>query len=110
MADIQGLQGLRASREKAASLATPPYDVIKEGSPLESLLSANPDSFFHVTLGPDAPGALDALVARGVLIPDTEPCFYVYEQKWKEGERLGFFAAAAVSAYAEGDIVRHEKT
>src|SRR5690606_24539755 len=34
----------------------------------------------------------------------------VYEQKWKDGERLGFFAAAAVSAYAEGDIVRHEKT
>jgi uncharacterized protein (DUF1015 family) len=110
MADIAGLQGLRASKDKAQALATPPYDVIKEGSPLESLLQSNPDSFFHVTLGPDANGALQALTAKGTLIPDAEPCFYVYEQKWNGGERLGFFAAVAVSAYAEGNIVRHEKT
>jgi uncharacterized protein (DUF1015 family) len=110
MAEIAGLQGLRASKEKAEALATPPYDVIKEGSPLENLLSSNPDSFFHVTLGPDAAGALKNLTAKGVLIADAEPCFYVYEQKWNGGERLGFFAAVAVSAYAEGNIVRHEKT
>jgi uncharacterized protein (DUF1015 family) len=110
MAEIAGLQGLRASKDKAEALATPPYDVIKEGSPLESLLSSNPDSFFHVTLGPDAPGALKNLTAKGTLIPDAEPCFYVYEQKWSGGERLGFFAAVAVSAYAEGNIIRHEKT
>ncbi len=115
MAEIAGLQGLRASKEKAEALATPPYDVIKEGSPLENLLSSNPDSFFHVTLGPDAAGALKNLTAKGVLIPDAEPCFYVYEQKWKDSQgesrdRLGFFAAVAVSAYAEGNIVRHEKT
>lgn len=110
MAEIAGLQGLRAAKDKAEALATPPYDVIKEGSPLESLLSSNPDSFFHVTLGPDAPGALKNLTSKGTLVPDAEPCFYVYEQKWTGGERLGFFAAVAVSAYAEGNIVRHEKT
>jgi uncharacterized protein (DUF1015 family) len=115
MAEIAGLQGLRASKDKANAVATPPYDVIKEGSPLEKLLESNPDSFFHVTLGPDAPGALKKLMDRGALIPDAEPCFYVYEQKWKDaqgasGDRLGFFAAVAVSAYAEGNIVRHEKT
>jgi uncharacterized protein (DUF1015 family) len=110
MAEIAGLQGLRAAKDKAGAVATPPYDVIKEGSPLERILASNPDSFYHVTLGPDAPGALEKLVAAGALIPDAEPCFYVYEQKWSGGDRLGFFAAVAVGPYAEGDIIRHEKT
>lgn len=114
MAQIAGLSGLRASKEKAEAVATPPYDVIKEGSPLENLLKGRPDSFFHVTLGPDPVGALKSLVQSGALMPDEEPCFYVYEQRWQSGgvaqERLGFFAAVAVSAYKEGNIIRHEKT
>jgi uncharacterized protein (DUF1015 family) len=117
MAQIAGLQGLRAGKDKAEALATPPYDVIKEGSLLETLLSSNPESFFHVTLGPNPAVDLQNLVAKGVLVEDTEPAFYVYEQKWPAvpgvspaGERLGFFAAVAVSAYAEGNIIRHEKT
>ena len=85
MADIAGLQGLRAAKNQAEALATPPYDVIKEGSPLEGLLSTNSDSFFHVTLGEDALGALNRLQEKAVLIPDAEPCFYVYEQKWMTG-------------------------
>jgi uncharacterized protein (DUF1015 family) len=110
MAEIAGLHGLRAAKGKAEALATPPYDVIKEGSPLENLLNSNPESFFHVTLGPDPVQALKALTDKGVLIQDDEPAFYVYEQKWQGQERLGFFAAVAVSAYAEGNIIRHEKT
>jgi uncharacterized protein (DUF1015 family) len=110
MTGIAGLHGLRAARDKANAVATPPYDVIKEGSPLEKLLAANPDSFFHVTLGPDAPAALRKLTEAGALVPDAEPCFYVYEQKWASGERLGFFAAVEASPYAEGKVIRHEKT
>jgi uncharacterized protein (DUF1015 family) len=117
MAEIAGLSGLRAAKDKAAAVATPPYDVIKEGSSLETLLKANPDSFWHVTLGQDPVGALKSLQDRGLLKPDAEPAFYVYEQKWggvpgamAAQERLGFFAAVAVSPYAEGNIIRHEKT
>lgn len=110
MADIAGLHGLRVAKDKVEALTTPPYDVIKEGSPLESLLRDNPDSFFHVTLGPDPAGALEALRKKGALLPDDEPCFYVYEQKWETGDRLGFFAAVAVSPYAEAKVIRHEKT
>src|SRR5689334_8172808 len=110
MADIAGLHGLRVAKEKAEAVATPPYDVIKEGSPLEALLSKRPDSFFHVTLGPDANAALERLRKSGALIPDAEPCFYVYEQKWQGQERIGFFAAVAVSPYAEAKVIRHEKT
>jgi len=110
MAEINGLHGLRPTPAMAAQLCTPPYDVIKEGSSLEKLLSENPSSFFHVTLGPSPAAALADLQQRGVLIPDAEPCFYVYEQKWEDGERLGFFAAVEVSSYSEGQIIRHEKT
>jgi uncharacterized protein (DUF1015 family) len=110
MAAIQGLHGLRPAPETAARLVTPPYDVIKEGSPLESFLSKNPASFFHVTLGPNPAEALALLQKQRVLIPDEEPCFYVYEQTWNGGGRLGFFAAVEVSAYSEGHVIRHEKT
>lgn len=110
MANIQGLHGLRPAPETAARLVTPPYDVIKEGSPLEAFLKKNPTSFFHVTLGPGPAEALALLQKQRVLIPDEEPCFYVYEQTWKDGGRLGFFAAVEVSPYAEGQVIRHEKT
>lgn len=109
MAEIAGLKGLRALNETAERVATPPYDVIKEGSPLERRLSANPDSFFHVTLGPDPKAALDRLVDQGLLVPDETPCFYAYEQSWEGQTRLGFFAAVTVSDYAEKQVIRHEK-
>ena len=110
MAQISGLNGLRPSPQSAERLTTPPYDVIKEGSPLEKLLDQNPQSFYHVTLGDSPVEALAELQKQGVLIPDEEPCFYVYEQNWKDGGRLGFFAAVEVSPYVEGNVIRHEKT
>lgn len=110
MAKIQGLHGLRPAPETAARLVTPPYDVIKEGSPLEAFLKKNPTSFYHVTLGPNPVDALALLQKQRVLVVDEEPAFYVYEQTWSGGARLGFFAAVEVSDYAEGNVIRHEKT
>jgi uncharacterized protein (DUF1015 family) len=110
MANINGLSGLRPTAVSAQALTTPPYDVIKEGSPLEALLDKNPASFFHVTLGPTPAETLTELQQKGILVQDAEPCFYVYEQVWKGGRRLGFFAAVEVSPYAEGNVIRHEKT
>jgi uncharacterized protein (DUF1015 family) len=110
MANISGLNGLRPAPESAQSLVTPPYDVIKEGSPLETLLDKNPASFYHVTLGPTPAETLAALQNQGILIQDAEPCFYVYEQVWNGGSRLGFFGAVEVSPYVEGNVIRHEKT
>ncbi|HAP00158.1 MAG TPA: hypothetical protein DCQ83_08965 [Fibrobacteres bacterium] len=110
MASIRGLHGLRPLPDLARGFTTPPYDVIKEGSPLEKLLAENPRSFYHVTLGPTPAESLAALQKQGVLIADDQPCFYVYEQRWSGGSRLGFFAAVEVSPYAEGNVIRHEKT
>jgi len=110
MASIRGIAGLRATPESAESVSTPPYDVIKEGSALEKRLSQNPDSYFHVILGGDPAKALGDLREKGLLIEDGQPCYYVYEQKWDGGSRLGFFAAVDVSPYADHQVIRHEKT
>lgn len=110
MVAIEGLVGLRPRPEFVATLTTPPYDVIKEGSALAARLAQNPDSLYHVILGERPKEALDGLIERGVLIRDDEPAFYVFEQRWNGEERTGVYAAVEVSDYSERKIIRHEKT
>ena len=110
MARIFGLAGLRPGNGWEGKVTCPPYDVIKTDSPLETMLRANLDSLFHVTLGPEPAAALRDLIARGVLIADREPGFYVYEQRYGNHCRIGLLAAPEVTPYEARDIIRHEKT
>ena len=105
-----GLTGLRPDPSRASQIASPPYDVIKPGTPLEKLLREQADSLFHIILGDEPASARDRIVASGGLIEDDEPAYYVYEQTWEGGQRTGVFLAAAVSPYEEKQIIRHEKT
>ena len=105
-----GLTGLRPDPARVKGIAAPPYDVIKPGTPLQKLLSEQPSSLYHITLGDDPAVARDRMVADGSLIEDGEPAYYVYEQIWDGGRRTGVFVAAEVSPYAEKQIIRHEKT
>ena len=105
-----GLTGLRPDPARVKGIAAPPYDVIKPGTPLQKLLSEQPSSLYHITLGDDPAAARDRMVADGSLIEDGEPAYYVYEQIWDGGRRTGVFVAAEVSPYAEKQIIRHEKT
>jgi uncharacterized protein (DUF1015 family) len=113
MTNIAGLTGLRPTPAAVTQVTVPPYDVIKAGSPLEAALKARRDSLWHVTLGKDPLGALKALSAKA-LVEDDEPCFYVYDQRWRMGEseqrRVGVFAAVEVTDYRLGQVIRHEKT
>ena len=84
--------------------------MIKEGTPLEKRLQENADSLYHVILGDNPSDALNGLTSRNVLIEEKEPSFLVYEQNFDGGRRTGVFVAAAVSPYAEHNIIRHEKT
>ncbi|MDF1563260.1 MAG: DUF1015 family protein [Deltaproteobacteria bacterium] len=113
MTVVAGLVGLRPAPERVAKVSCPPYDVIKEGTPLEAKLQAEDDSLFHVTLGDAPAAALTSLRARNALIDDNEPAFYVYEQTWElptPGQRTGVFLACEVTDYAEHQVIRHEKT
>lgn len=105
-----GLTGLRPDPAHVSRIASPPYDVIKPGTPLEALLRNEPDSLFHITLGDHPKEAMERLVSKHLLIEDAEPAYYVYEQTWADGRRTGVFVAAEVSPYAAKQIIRHEKT
>jgi uncharacterized protein (DUF1015 family) len=105
-----GLTGLRPDPARASEIASPPYDVIKPGTSLEKLLSQRASSLFHIILGDQPAAARDRMVGDGLLIEDSEPAYYVYEQSWDGGQRTGVFVAAEVSPYADKQIIRHEKT
>ncbi len=105
-----GLTGLRPDPARVSKIASPPYDVIKPGTPLEKLLAAEPSSLFHIILGKHPAAARDRLVADGSLVEDREPAYYVYEQTWQGGQRTGVLVAAAVTPYEEKQVIRHEKT
>ena len=110
MVAVRGITGLRPSGDSIGRITCPPYDVIKPGTGLDAILKNNEDSLYHITLGQDPQAALQRLIRRGYLQADESPCFYVYEQKYGPETRTGVLAAAAVSDYARGDIIRHEKT
>lgn len=110
MAEVKGLVGLRPVGDSIKRITCPPYDVIKEGSPLEMILQQNEDSLYHITLGKEPVQALERLLASGALQEDRVPCFYVYEQVYGKKLRRGVFTATQVTAYQEGKIIRHEKT
>jgi len=110
MAVIKGLTGLRPVNDSIEEITCPPYDVIKTGSRLESILQQNKDSLYHITLGQNPQEALARLLEQGSLQEDLTPCFYVYEQQYGLKTRRGVFAAVEVVDYQQGQIIRHEKT
>ena len=105
-----GLTGLRPTQECVARIASPPYDVIKPGTALQQYLEGERDSLYHVILGKNPGSSLSRLIDERMLVHDEEPCYYVYEQSWSGGSRTGVFVAAAVTAYEQRQIIRHEKT
>jgi len=110
MAKINGLTGLRPEGNNIKKITCPPYDVIKPGSEIESVLKQNDDSLYHITLGSNPQQALGKLVNKGYLKKDNVPCFYVYEQMYGESVRRGILTATEVTDYKEGEVIRHEKT
>lgn len=110
MPEIKGLTGLRPDEKYVKRITCPPYDVIKQGSPLEGVLSQEAYSLYHITLGKDPLTALHMFITDGVLQNDDVPCFYVYEQNYAGVTRTGVLAAVQVTEYKEGQIIRHEKT
>ncbi|MCX6776993.1 MAG: DUF1015 domain-containing protein [Candidatus Micrarchaeota archaeon] len=121
MPENKGLVGLRPVDEAAAEIFTaPPYDVITYGTPLQEVLSGR-ENIIHVHLRPPEEGearypnakkALDGFVAKGLLIRDDEPSYYVYRQSKKSAglDRIGVLLACRVYDYKDGKVIRHEKT
>jgi uncharacterized protein (DUF1015 family) len=125
MADVRPFVGVRPPKPLAARVAAPPYDVVSTVE-ARALAQGSADSFFRISRPeielPDATDPhsgevyalgrknLEAFLARGALVPDARPSYYVYRQKMGAHVQAGFVAGASTEAYDRGEIKKHELT
>lgn len=125
MARIEPFKGLRPRKDIAHLVASPPYDVLNS-TEARRLASDNEMSFLHVIKPeidlPDntdpysdavyqkAKTNLDLFINRNILIQDTQKCFYMYKQIWKNHIQVGLVAGASIQDYQEDRIKKHELT
>ena len=125
MSLIRPFAGLRPAPGRASEVVAPPYDVMSADE-ARAMVEGRPWSFLHISrpevdLSPDvdpyspqvyarAAENLAAMREAGVLIQDSNPCYYVYRLTMGEHTQLGVVAAASVAAYDGGRIKRHELT
>ncbi len=122
---VRPFHGLRPDPRYAAEIAAPPYDVVTTPE-ARAFADGRRYSFFRVSRAeiefaddsdPYAPevyaraaGNLRAFRADGVLRRDTRPGYYVYRMTHARGVQTGVAVAAAVSAYLDNRIRKHELT
>ena len=129
MADLQPFRALRYNPLVAgdpANLVAPPYDVVAGQARLD-LYARSPYNIARIDYGEDRPDidrAVDhyALAARelktwlttGVLVRESEPRLYVYDQEFVlDGEvrrRRAVFGALRLEEWEKGIVLPHEVT
>lgn len=128
MAEIAPLTPLRYDLSKLegglGDVVAPPYDVIDEAQKA-ALIAKHPNNIVRLIL-PDGEGdtkyanaakVLDAWRADQVLVRDTEPAFYRYDQTFlppgggKTGiTRRGFLALVKLHPFSDRIVLPHERT
>lgn len=125
MAVFKPFRALRPIPERAADIASPPYDVM-DSDEARLLVQKYPLSYIHVEkpevdlpLGTDlydpavyakAKENLDKYVTDGHMKQDAQPMFYIYRQIMDGREQNGLVGLASVDEYMEGKIKKHEFT
>ena len=123
--EIAPFRGLRydPSRVDPDAVIAPPYDVVGEDD-VAALHARSPHNIAHVETprGDDgrfeeAAEALRSWEAEGVLLRDSAPALYAYEQRTRlEGDdgprrvRRGYFARLRLSPFEAGEVLPHERT
>ena len=122
---LHPFDALRPLPELAARVAAVPYDVVSREEAAR-LASGNPYSFLHVGRSDidlpenvdshdprcyqQARDALDAFVARGILVRDGTPALYLYRQIMEGRAQTGLVGCVHVDDYEQDIIRKHEKT
>jgi uncharacterized protein (DUF1015 family) len=122
---IHPFQGLVPTPALAPEVACVPYDVVNAAE-AAALAAGKPHSLLHVDRAEiDLPAGIDpyseavyakalenflALQRAGVLVRETEPCLYVYQQQMGNHVQRGLVAGCHVDDYDNGLIKKHEKT
>jgi len=125
MATLHPFRALRPPAQRAAAVASVPYDVINSDE-ARALAEGNPLSFLHVIRpeidlpeGTDIHG--DAVYARALenleraireipLELDAEPSLYVYRLTMNGREQTGVVGCCSVDEYDDDRIRKHERT
>lgn len=125
MPRVKPFKAIRPSQDKAADVASVPYDVVNREEAAE-LAAGNPASFLHV-IRPDidlpadtsayadevydtARRNLDRLLADGTLIQDGEERLFAYRQIMNGVAQTGIVCCCHVDDYGDNLILKHEKT
>ena len=125
MAIIKPFRALRPPRELAEHVAALPYDVM-DVEEARTMASGNPNSFLHISrpeidLPPEVDphddrvyrlgrSNLSEFIRRGILVQESQDCFYVYRQKMGALTQTGLVVCAGVDDYQSGVIKKHEHT
>ncbi len=125
MAILHPFRALRPVPDKAAEVASVPYDVV-DAEEARTLAAGRPLSFLHVVrpeidLPPDADEYAPEIYARGAAnlqsfvrneasVQDPEPSVYLYRLEMDGRTQTGVFGCVSVEEYDQGIILKHEKT
>ncbi len=101
-------------------VVVPPFDVISE-SERKFFFKRHPCNFAKIILGKDknngykrAGDLFRKWKKEGILIHDSRPHFYLWQQTFKQGRntltRSGLVAQVALNGFKKGEILPHEKT
>ncbi len=124
MATIRPFAALRPPKSCVERVSSLPYDVMNHEEAC-AMAAGNPDSFLHicradidtseeaihddVTYEKSAQNLADFL-ARGVLVREAAPCYYIYRQIMWGRVQTGIVGCASVDEYLNGTIKKHELT
>jgi uncharacterized protein (DUF1015 family) len=122
---IRAFQGLVPVPSHAADVACVPYDVV-DATEAAALAAGKPCSLLHVDraeidLPPNTDPYSDAVYAKarenfeklqrdGVLVRESGPCLYLYQQQMGAHKQRGLVAVCHVEDYDAELIKKHEKT
>jgi uncharacterized protein (DUF1015 family) len=125
VADIRPFKALRPLAERAAQVASVPYDVVNTEE-ARALAHDNPLSFLHVSRPEiDLPSGtdmyseqvyrkalenFDKLTAECPLLAEEAPSIYLYRLIMGEHEQVGLVAACSIDEYDQDLIRKHERT
>ena len=123
MVKVRPFAAIRPPKGIVTEVAAPPYDVLNSE---EAKAMAGEKSLLHITkpeidfdpiLEDHDQRVYDKAVAnfkewkaKGWLVQDSKPCYYVYAQTMDGRTQYGIVLAANVDDYLEGRIKKHELT
>lgn len=125
MAVFKPFKALRPLADKAAEIASLPYDVM-DSDEARAEVQRHPISFIHVekpevdlpegtylydeSVYAKAKENLYSYISKGLMMQDEEPAFYVYRQTMDGRSQFGLVGLTSVDEYMEGKIKKHELT